>query len=270
MSSSVVRIGLCSGLTIFLAGVIAWAQDRKEGEPAARGTVDVYNGVEGRTVIVMCLPDGARVEKGDVVCELDPAELRGRLAAQEIAVRGAEADVHGNRIAHEVAVMAVNEYKEAAFRLELAGTEGEIKLAESELSSAEDQLDWARRMFEKGYVSMGEKVSHELALKRARFALEAAQSKKLVLIDFTRARTLKALTGAVETARASELARQAALERERSSQRRITAQISRCTVRSPEKGRIEYTGRFGAGAVVHDGDVLFRVITAGVTDAKPK
>ncbi len=193
----------------------------------------------------MCMPEGARVEKGDVVCELDSAKVRDRLAAQEIVMRAAEADVHATRIAREVAVMAVNEYNEAAFRLELVGAEVEIKLAESELSSAEDQLGWARRMFEKGYVSMTEKVSNELALKRARFALEAAQSKKLVLIDFTRARMLKALTGAVETARASELARQAALERERSSQRRITAQIGRCTVRSPEKGRVQYTGASG-------------------------
>ena len=247
MSSSVVRIGLFSGLTIFLAGVLAWAQDRKDGEPAARTAVDVYHGVEGRTVVLTCLPEGARVEKGAVVCELDPAELRGRLAAQEIAVRGAEADVHSTRIAREVAVMAVNEYKEAAFRLELAGTEGEIKLSESRLASAEDQVDWARRMFEKGYVSMAEKVSNELALRRARFALEEAQSKKMVLIDFTRARTIKSLTGAVEAARAREFAKQAALERERSVERKLTAQINRCTVRAPAGGRIEYVARLGVG-----------------------
>ena len=40
-------------------------------------------------------PDGARVDNGDIVSELDPTDLKDRLATQEIVVRGAEADVHG-------------------------------------------------------------------------------------------------------------------------------------------------------------------------------
>ena len=51
---------------------------------------------------------------------------------------------------------------------------------------AEDQLDWARRMFDKGYVSIAEKVTNELKLKEARFAIEAIQSNKKVLVDYTR------------------------------------------------------------------------------------
>ena len=61
------------------------------------------------------VPEGTRVEKGDIVCELDPSELRDRLATEEIVVRGAEADVVAARIGREVAVMAVNEYKDGTF-----------------------------------------------------------------------------------------------------------------------------------------------------------
>ena len=61
--------------------------------------------------------------------------------------------------------MAVNEYQEGTFRQELAATEGEIKLAEAKLASAEDHLAWCRRMFNKGYCSMAEKTADELALE---------------------------------------------------------------------------------------------------------
>ena len=75
----------------------------------------------------------------------------------------------------------MTEYEEGIFKQEMATVEGEIKLAESELSRAVDRVDWAQRMFVKGYVSMAQKVSEDLALKKARFALEQAQSKKKVL-----------------------------------------------------------------------------------------
>ena len=195
-------------------------------------------------VVTIAMPDGSRAEHGDVVCEFDPAELRDRLASQELVVSGAQAEVHGTRIAREVAVLALREYKEGAFRQQLATTEGQIKLTESKLSSAEDHVDWSRRMFTKGYVSLAERVSGELALKHARFALEEAQSQKKVLVDYSKEKTIKALTGAIELARARELAAQAALERARSLQKKLVEQIGRCKVKAPSTGRVRYAAAY--------------------------
>ena len=47
-------------------------------------------------------------------------------------------------------------------------------------------------------------VSEELALKKGRFALEQAQSKKKVLVGYTRDKTLKELKSEVEKARSDE------------------------------------------------------------------
>jgi hypothetical protein len=113
-----------------------------------------------------------------VVCELDPADLQDRLASQEIAVRGAQADVQGTRLAREVAVMELNDYKQGVFVKDLAASESEIKMAEANLARAEDVVEWTRRMFDKGYVSLAQKVSEELTLKQAVFAVELAQSKR--------------------------------------------------------------------------------------------
>ncbi len=93
--------------------------------------------------------------------------------------------------------MALNEYKEGLFIHDLVTADADIKLAESNLAHAEDTLDWARRMFDKGYVSLNTKVSEELVLKKARIAVEEAQTKRKVLIDYTKNKTVKALLGAV-------------------------------------------------------------------------
>lgn len=270
MSSKFVRLLLVSGLATVLAGAIAGAQDRNENEPTGREVVDVFNPVEGRTLVITSVADGTRVEKGTIICELDPSELRDRLATEEIAVRGAEADVQATRIAREVAVMAISEYKNGIFVQQFAATEREIKLAETKLSRAEDQLDWCRRMFEKGYVSMAEKVSNELALKETRFAVEKAQSQKQVLLEYSKAKTIKALTGAIEAARARELVKLAGLECGCLAQRRLADQIGRCKVSAPATGRITYAAPIGAGAVVRDGQLLGRVVAEGVSNTKPK
>jgi len=270
MSSNVKRLGLLAGSATLLAGAIALAQDRAASEPAGQGRAAVFNPVEGRVVVVSSRPDGSGVAKGDIVCELDPTELKDRLATQDLGVRGAEADVHGTRIAREVAALAVTEYKEGLFAQEMAAVRGEIKLAESDLARSEDRLEWTTRMFQKGYSSMAEKVTEELTLKKARFALEQAQSKMNVLLNYTKDKTIKALTGLVETARARELAKQASLERERSVQRRLIDQIKRCAIAAPVAGRIEYAAPIGAGAVVHDGQLLFRIVPEGAADTKAK
>ena len=164
--------------------------------------------------------------------------------------------------------MALREYQDGTFAQQIATTEGQIKLAESQLSRALDRVDWTQRMFIKGYSSLAEKVTEDLALKHARFALEETQSQKKVLVDYSRARATKALTGAIESARARELSAQAVLERERSLQKKLADQIARCKVKAPAAGRVEYMAPFGVGAVVRDGQLIFRIATETAAKAK--
>ena len=214
MSSYVIGLGMGLGLAILLTSAIGLAQDRPAAQPAVQGHVDVFNSIQGRMVVMSSRSDGAPVEKGDIVCELDPRELKDRLATQDIVVRAAEFDLESAAMAREATGMRIVEYVEGQLKNVLATIAGEIKVAEANLSIAEDQLDWARRMFDKGYVSLAEKVTNELQLKEARFGLEATQSRKKVLLDYTKERTLKQLRSEAAAAMARELAVQAALERE--------------------------------------------------------
>jgi HlyD family secretion protein len=134
---------------------------------------------------------------------------RTRLREQRLATRKAKAIYEIARSNRELAEIAVEEYQDVIFPRDLATTDGEIKLAESDLSRSEDRFDWAKRMLEKRYVPQSTKVSEELALKKARFALEQAQSKRKVLVDYTKGKTIKELKSEVEKARFDELEKEA-------------------------------------------------------------
>ena len=55
----------------------------------------VWSQVEGTTTIIFIKPEGSKVKKGELVCELDSAPLRDKLTIQEIAAQRRQ--VNGNK-----------------------------------------------------------------------------------------------------------------------------------------------------------------------------
>jgi hypothetical protein len=82
-------------------------------------------------------------------------------------------------------------------------------------------------MFDKGYVSKATRVSEQLNLEKAKYALEQAQARKKVLVDYTRPKTIKSLEAAVEKARKDEVNKREAWEREVIRQADLERQLDR-------------------------------------------
>ena len=116
--------------------------------------------VEKGGMILSLLPDRSVVKKGDVVCELDSADLRDRLIEQTIAAKRAETEYQAARLARELAELASKQYKDSSYLLEKAAIQGEIKLAETNLTSAADQVDRSEQNFEKGSGDQGSESRH--------------------------------------------------------------------------------------------------------------
>jgi HlyD family secretion protein len=229
---------------------------------------DVYCNVEGQVVIISIKSEGSPVKKGEVVCTLDSAALQDSLVNQKITTKSAEANLENAKLTREVAEIAVIEYEQGIYVQDLATAEGEIKLALSDLTRAEDRLDWARRMYVKGYVSKAMWMSEDQALKKARFALEQAETKKKVLEQYTKHKTIKELKSEVEKAHSDELAKKATYELETSKERKLEKQIAYCELKAPNDGLVVYandpTRSFGSnqpqieeGATVRERQKIF-------------
>ena len=201
---------------------------------------DVLCQVEGSTTIISIMAEGTKVKKGDLVCELDSASLKDQLTNQKIATQGAEASFQNARLTREVAEIAVKEYEEGIYLQDKATIQGEIKLAESDLARAADRVDWANRMFDKGYVSKAQKVSEELNFQKTKFSLEQAQSKLNVLENFTKGKTIKELRSEVEKALSDELAKKQTYQLERDKEAKLEKQIVNCKLFAPGDGIVVY------------------------------
>ncbi len=80
-------------------------------------------------------------------------------------------------------------------------------------------------MFDKGFVGVAQKVAEELALKKAQFALEQAQTKRKVLVDYTKGKTIKELGSALEKARSVELDKQQLWLRAKTDETELRARL---------------------------------------------
>ena len=150
-----------------------------------------------------------------ILAVLVAIERRERLRS-DIALSRAEMPYRSAKLARERAEAAVNEYAEGIFRRELAAVEYEVKRAEDQLRVATNAPeDWAERIRAKGYLLFVKVPTHawELYIKKAVFAVEHARSKRHVLENYTKLKTLAYLNDRVAKARADESARKAAYER---------------------------------------------------------
>jgi multidrug efflux pump subunit AcrA (membrane-fusion protein) len=246
--------------TIFAPGALAPAQVENAGAPAERKGTEVFNKLPGPLTILYIRAEGSLVKKGDLVCELDSSSLKEKLVNQEAATKVAEAAYLSAKRPRESAEGAVTEYVEAILKPELQTLNGRISLAEAQREKAEKQLETSKRQLEHGIATKERVTSDEIALQRARFALEQLQRKKTTLEKYTREKKIKTLQSEVEKARAEELAKQAAYGLAQAAQERLQKQIESCRVLAPNNGRVHFSPPIEEAAEVAEGQLLFRVI----------
>ena len=157
----------------------------------------------GSSTILTVLPEGTIVKRGDVLATLDGSTYEEMLRQQAITVEQAKASHLQVQLNHEIALLAVREYREGTVQETLKGMEGTITLARSDLSRAQDHLTWTKRMNEKGYASAAQIVSEKHTVAQLELALQRQLTSMELFQRFTLPKTEKNLQGQVKSAETS-------------------------------------------------------------------
>jgi HlyD family secretion protein len=220
---------------------------------------DTYCLVEGQTTIIMILPEGTVVKKGQIACILDSASLKDQLVNQKIAENAAQTAYENAKLAREVAEFAVREYEEGTLNQERSALSGTITLAQSAIQEAEARRDRARSARKRVNEILAAKAgatsptdivaaldvddriaTAEQTVRKERMVVEMAKAKQDLLEKYTSGRTTKALVVDIQTKRAEELAKNASLELQHAKARKIERQIANCDIKAPADGMIVY------------------------------
>jgi len=180
----------------------------------------IRSGLQGRATIISIVPEGTRVNAGDLLIELDVSTLVDHRVDHEIMVKNAEAsfinaretltivtsqaqsNVELAQLALEFAKQDLAKYtgKGGDYENAVAAAEGKIKLNAEEKTKAADYLEWSQRLFGEKYLSKTQLQADQLSLQRADLNLTVATNDANLLKQYTYKRRVAQLTSDVTQA----------------------------------------------------------------------
>ncbi len=173
------------------------------GSIKPREQIIIKNEVEGRATILYLIPEGTRVQKGQVLVEIDTASLVERRVELDIVVQNADSayitakenfeivenqaksDIELAELSLSFSAEDLEKYREGEYPNKLNDSMGSVTLAEEELERARDKNDWSKKLYEEKYLSETELKSDELSWKRAELSLKTAKGNLDLLQRYT-------------------------------------------------------------------------------------
>ncbi len=190
----------------------------ESGTIRPRDQVILRNEMWDDSTILSIVEEGKRVNKGDLLVELDATEIERehqsrKLELQndeaemisarenmEIVKNQAESNVDQAELALTFAKHDLEKYLDGDYPKQLKEAQAAIKIAEEELSQAEQDVKWSRVLYDEKYISESELQQDELAAQKAQLNLELAQEDLKLLREYTYKRQLAQLESDVKQA----------------------------------------------------------------------
>ncbi len=235
-----------------------------------RGEVEAFDVTEIRSLvksnnttgnaILRIVPEGAIVQKGDFLVELDSSALAAQRTTQKILVNAAKAAEVEAQNNYDVAVIAKREYLEGTYLQERQTIESEVFVAEENLNRAKEYYAYSRKLASKGYVNELQLEADRFAVEKAKKDLDTAKTKLKVLDEFTKLKQVSTLESAILIAKAKWEAAQNSHELELEKLADLDDQIAKCTIVAPQDGVVKYAhvtdGRGDQEFIVEEGTVV--------------
>jgi HlyD family secretion protein len=238
--------------------------------------------VEGRTSIVSLVPDGSMVKKGDLLVELDASTLNDAIIDQDIKVQQAEAafvsaqenlavienqaksDTEKAELTLKFARQDLDQYQKGSYPTDVNSMTAKIRLAEEQVTRAEDVNDWSKRLYKDNYLSKSEYSADHLSLEGKILDRDVAIADLDLLKNFTYHRQIEQLTSDVnQAAMALERTRRKAsadvvqaqadlkakdleLNRQKQKMQKYQDQLSKTKIYAPQDGMVVYATSSGS------------------------
>ena len=253
--------------------------------------VTVRSELEGTARILSILPEGTYAKKGDLLVELDSADLRDRLNAQEVVHQNArfahvqakenlsiqkslvESNLKDAELVVEFAVSDLEKYKEGDWPQQKRLGETKITVAQEELQRAKEHYNYTILLEKKGYATKTELEADSLASKLKDIAVEQATEELHLLTKYDFPKSIRRMELKVEQAK-MELQRlkqrsvanissyeedlntkQKMLELQQNRLQQLKDQVSLTKIYAPQEGLVIYASSSspGSGILIEEG-----------------
>lgn len=192
------------------------------------------------TQIIWIYKEGEFVHEGEKIVELDQSGLKQQEIEQQIAYETARQALITSKNTFEAAKIGVDEYLLGTFPKDLELVDAEITVAKENLRRAEEFAKYSEKLYQKGFLTQLTLEADQFAVANAKLTLQAAETKKRSLQDFTKKKMTADLESLRDSAEASMRATDSKFKLEENKLQQIRDQIEKCTIHAPRDGMVIY------------------------------
>jgi HlyD family secretion protein len=253
------------------------------GNARSSQAVTLRNEVAGKTTILRLVEEGAHVKTGDLLVELNSADLRDKKVDQDIVVQNtqaayvsahealevakkeAQANIQAAEVALRLAHLDLKKFLDGEYKQTLDTAKSKITLADAGVRQTTEKLQWSAKLAKEGYITSTELETDQLAEQKAQLDLQLAKGELSLLEKFTYERTVAELTAdadqkeflvvkakhkansSIVEAEAAQRAKELTLTREKGKLEKVNDQIAKCKIVAPVDGMVVYATSSGGG-----------------------
>jgi multidrug efflux pump subunit AcrA (membrane-fusion protein) len=220
--------------------------------------------VRGQSTVIWVIEGGTEVKPGDELVRLDTLALEDFISERSKYAHWSRSSAERSKANVERAKLAIPEYLEGRYHSELMRLQKDLAIAESNLRTAQNMLDHAKMMAERGYVSELEVEEKTFAVTQAKLDLEVTNTEIDVLKRFTKEMELKTLEGDLNAAEASLAAAEERAKMDETRRDLAKEELGYCVIKAERSGLVIYPSaapwknapEIEEGATVHKDQVL--------------
>ncbi len=190
--------------------------------------------------ILWVIESGSEVKPGDELVRLGTLEFEDRILQVSKWTHVTRSAAERSKADLANAELAISEYLEGRYRSDLMNLEKDLAIAESNLRVAQNMLDHAKMLAERGYASALEVEERTFAVTRAELNVEIKKTEIDVLRNYTKAMELETLNGNLKATKARH---DADMERAKQLADQLPlalADLEHCVVKAERRGLVMY------------------------------
>ncbi len=236
----------------------------EQGTLESSDNTEIKCKVRGNSTVIWVIEGGTEVKPGDELVRLDTLEIEDAISERTKYAHLTRSGAERARADVATAELAVSEYQEGRYRSDLMTLEKDLAISQSYLRTAQNMLEHAQMLAERGYVSELEIEERTFTVMQAELNVEVKETEIDVLRRFTKAMELETLNGNLKAAKANLAAEEERAKMDALRRDLALSELEHCVIKAERSGLVIYPSaaqwkaapEIEEGATVHKDQVL--------------
>ena len=212
----------------------------EQGTVQSSDNTEIKCRVRGFSTVTYIIDAGTDVKEGDVLVQLDTKRVEDAISKHTTESHTARATLEGSIANLNECLLAEDAYFEGEYKTRLQSLQSQLKVARTNLETAEMHLEKARSMFNQGFVTLLEVESNEFTVTRAKLELEVVETNLSVLEKYTRNMRLETIRGSLAAAKSKKEADESGLAMDEGRRDRAMKELALCVIKATKPGLVIY------------------------------